>query len=86
MDSETIPEIKIEKTETRVVKGSPSCVCWMQEPGFRRVEDVIGFSSQPGSDLQPGQYRLVNSARQFFIVMANENLDFFLNKYANHNF
>ena len=84
VDSLTIPEIILQKTETRLVAGSPRCVCWEQQLEFRRVGDAVGFSSLPGK--QPGAYRMVNSARQLYIYPGNTNFEFFENKYANHNF
>ena len=81
----SVVDMKVEKVETRNVKGSTTCVCWLQEQQFRRVEDVIGFSTQPGSGLQSGEYKMVNSARKLFIYLGNENLEFFQNKFANHN-
>ena len=84
VDSLTIPEITLQKTETKMIAGSPSCVCWEKDLEFRRVGDAIGFSSLPGK--QPGAYRMVNSARQLYIYLGNSNFEFFENKYANHNF
>ena len=86
MDGVSVPEIKMEKVETRNVRGNSTCVCWMQEVNFRRVKDAIGFSTQQGSDLQAGKYRMVNTARELFIYQGKFNADFYDNKYANHNF
>ena len=89
VDGADIPEIKLEKTESRYVRGNTTCVCWLQEEDFRRADHVIGFSSRPGSltDLSmefAGEYRMVNSARKLNIYPGYANGDIFNNVYANH--
>ena len=86
IDGVAVPEMTVEKTETRAVKGRPDCVCWKQEENFRRAAETIGFSHMVGSGFPGGDYRMVNSGRKLMIHMGNENGDFFNNVFANHNF
>ena len=86
VDSITIPEMTLKKTETKKLAWNTDCVCWEKDREFRRVGDAIGFSSQPDSSFQPGEYRMVNSARQLYIYLGKSTFEFFENKYANHNF